>query len=121
MGLLKNHRFSKPSRSGFSCNKQKKQSIMKKDEFIKRCKECRDGFLSDNIIEKAVEQLYNVKVLSEDGRDDNLDIYAVMGLLFQKCADYSLHGSTNESTTRRQRKEAKNFSRFIGGRVANRR
>lgn len=94
---------------------------MKKDEFIKRCKECRDGFLSDNIIEKAVEQLYNVGVISEDGRDDNLDIYAVMGLLFQKCADYSLQGSTNESTTRRQRKEAKNFSRFIGGRVANRR
>ena len=94
---------------------------MKKDEFIKRCKECRDGFLSDNITEKAVEQLYNVGVISEDGRDDNLDIYAVMGLLFQKCADYSLHGSTNESTTRRQRKEAKNFSRFIGGRVANRR
>lgn len=94
---------------------------MEKEEFIRRCKESRDSFLSDSVIENAVEHLFYAGAISESGRNDNLDVYSLMGLLFQKCADYCLHGSTNESTIRRQRREAKNYSHFIGGRVANRR
>lgn len=94
---------------------------MKKEEFIRRCKETRDAFVSDREIEKAVETLYYVGVITEDGPNDYLNVYSMMAVLFQKAADYSLHGSCSESTTREQRKKARNYTRFIGGRVANRR
>ena len=94
---------------------------MKKEEFIKKCKESRDSFIFDNVIENAVERLFYVGAISESGRNNNQEVYSLMGLLFQKCADYCLHGSTSESTTRHQRAEARNYSRFIGGRIANRR
>ena len=94
---------------------------MKKENFIKRCQECRDGFLSNQEIENAVNQLYYLDAISEDGSEDNFDVYAVMGVLFQKCADYSLQGATSENTIRKQRARAKSFCRFIGGRVANKR
>lgn len=94
---------------------------MKKDEFIKRCKETRDAFLSDRDIENAVDTLYYVGAITEDGPNDYLNVYSMMALLFQKAADYCLNGSTNESTTRNQRKTARNYSRFIGGRVISKR
>ncbi len=94
---------------------------MKKEEFVRRCKETRDAFLSDNEIEKAVETLYYVGAIEENEIDNHyLNVYSMMALLFQKAADYSLNGSCSESTTRNQRKTAKNYSRFIGGRVAGR-
>lgn len=95
---------------------------MKKEEFIRRCKETRDAFLSDNEIEKAVETLYYVGAIEENEVDNHyLNVYSMMAVLFQKAADYSLHGSCSESTTREQRKKVRNYTRFIGGRVANRR
>ena len=94
---------------------------MKKEEFIRRCKETRDAFLSDNEIEQAVETLYYVGAIEENEVDNHyLNVYSMMAVLFQKAADYSLHGSCSESTTREQRKTAQNYSRFIGGRVARR-
>lgn len=94
---------------------------MKKEEFIKRCKETRDAFVSDREIEQAVETLFYVGVVTEDTLDEHyLNVYSMMALMFQKAADYCLNGSTSEATTRAQRKTAKNYSRFIGGRVARR-
>lgn len=68
---------------------------MKKEEFTKRCKETRDAFLSDNEIEKAVETLYFVGAIEENETDNHyLNVYSMMAMLFQKAADYCLHGAT---------------------------
>ena len=73
-------------------------------------------------IEKAVETLYYVGAIEENEIDNHyLNVYSMTAVLFQKAADYSLHGSCSDSTTREQRKKARNYTRFIGCRVANRR
>ncbi len=93
---------------------------MEKEEFIKRCKETRDAFISDREIEQAVETLCYVGVVAEDESEQYFNVYSMMALMFQKAADYCLNGSCNEATVREQRRRAKNYSRFIGGRVAGR-